>query len=282
MACTVALIGAGGKMGLRIVRNLRECAQYRALYCENNPAAAARLREQGLAVTGGEIAVQQAEFIILAVPDLAIKAVSAELVPPARAGSTFLLLDPAAAVAQEVALRVDLNYVACHPCHPPLFGEQLTPEARRDFFGGTAAWQDIVMALMRGPEAAFAPAEQLCKVIFNPVRQAHRITIEQMALLEPTMAEVVAASAAVLMREAMEEAVKAGVPRPAAEAFMMGHAQIPLAIVFGEIKSPFSDACKIAIRWGTERIIKPDWRQVFRPDQVKAAVHAMLHPEEGV
>jgi hypothetical protein len=115
--------------------------------------------------------------------------------------------------------------------------------------------------------------------MFAPVVKVHRISVEQMAILEPAMAEVVAASAAVLMREALEEAVKAGVPREAATAFMLGHAQIPLAIAFGVIDSPFSDAAQIAIRWGTERIIRPDWRTVFEPAQVRAAIHEMLHPE---
>jgi hypothetical protein len=62
---------------------------------------------------------------------------------------------------------------------------------------------------------------------------------------------------------------------------MLGHAQVPLAIVFGALSSPFSDAAKIAIDWGTARLIQPDWRRVFEPDQVQAVVRAMLHPEES-
>jgi hypothetical protein len=69
-------------------------------------------------------------------------------------------------------------------------------------------------------------------------------------------------------------------PRPAAEAFMMGHVQIPLAIVFGQIRSPFLRRLQGAILWGTERIIKPDWRKVSGPEQVQDAVRCMLHPEE--
>ncbi|HEX2949876.1 MAG TPA: phosphogluconate dehydrogenase C-terminal domain-containing protein [Armatimonadota bacterium] len=179
-----------------------------------------------------------------------------------------------------MTLRDDLTFVVCHPCHPPLFGDQPTDEARKDFFGGIAAIQDIVIALMQGDETAFVTAEDLCKDMFAPVAIAHRITVEQMAILEPAMAEVVAASAAVLMREALEEAVKAGVPRAAATAFMLGHTQIPLAIAFGAISSPFSDAAKIAIRRGTEMIVNPEWRKVFEPEYVKSVIHDMLHPEE--
>lgn len=280
MRTTVAIVGAGGKMGTRMTANVRSAEGYEVLYCEKSEEAARRLRDAGLAVTPAKEAVPKAGIVVLAVPDRLIDPVSRELVPMAKAGSTVLLLDPAAACAGELRLRDDLDYVAAHPCHPPLFGEQPTPEARRDFFGGVAAWQDFVIALIGGREEAVGPAESYLRVAWKPVRHAHRITVEQMAILEPAMAEVVAASAAVLMKEAMEEAVRAGVPRPAAESFMLGHAQIPLAIAFGAVESPFSDAAKIAIRWGTERVIRPDWRKVFEPEHVRAAIRAMLHPEE--
>ena len=277
----VALIGAGGKMGTRIVNNLAGAEAYRLLCSEKAEANIARLRARGLEVVPGPEAVAQADLVVLAVPDAAMHAVSEELLPHARAGSTAILLDPAAAAAGELLPRADLNYVVCHPCHPPLFGDQPSEEARRDFFGGIAATQDIVIALLQGSEKAFAAAEALCRAMYAPVAAAHRITVEQMAILEPTMAEVVAASAAVLMGEALEEAVRRGVPREAARAFMLGHAQIPLAIVFGAVAATFSDAAQVAIRWGTEQVIRPDWRRVFEPDQVRAAIREMLHPEAG-
>lgn len=273
----IALIGAGGKMGTRLTSNLLG-SDHDVLLCEKGEAGRARLRERGLKATAAEDAVPRADIVILAVPDAAIGAVSAQLVPLASSGATILLLDPAAAMAEEVTLREELTYVVCHPCHPPLFGPQPRPE-EPDFFGGVSAPQDIVIALMHGSEGAFPEAEALCKAMFAPVRESHRVTVEQMAILEPAMAEVVAASAAVLMRDALEEAVKAGVPREAATAFMMGHAQIPLAIAFGVIDSLFSDAAQVAIRWGTERVIQPDWRKVFEPDNVKAVINQMLHPE---
>jgi len=43
-----------------------------------------------------------------------------------------------------------------------------------------------------------------------------------------------------------------------------------------EEKSPFSDAAKIAIQWGTREIIRPDWRKVFEPHVLRDAIHAML------
>ncbi|MDH7601718.1 MAG: phosphogluconate dehydrogenase C-terminal domain-containing protein [Armatimonadota bacterium] len=280
MRRSVALIGAGGKMGSRIADNLtkngQEANRYEVFFCEKSEAAARRLEEKGVQLTSSDDAVRQSDFVILAVPDALIGSISSTLCPLAKPGTTFVLLDPAAAALGEVAIREGLNYVACHPCHPPLFFEQPTPEARRDLFGGVAAIQDIVIALISGAEEAYEPAKELCETIFAPVRNAYRITVEQMAILEPAMAEVVAASAACLMRDAMEEAIKAGVPREAAYTFMMGHAQIALAIAFGAISSPFSDAAKVAIRWGTERIINPNWRCVFEPDQIRAVIREML------
>jgi len=78
------------------------------------------------------------------------------------------------------------------------------------------------------------------------------------------------------MKEALEEAVRRGVPRAAAEAFMAGHAQIAMAIVFGAEKSPFSDAAQRAIEWGTRHFIAPHWRDIFEPEKLRAAIREIL------
>lgn len=275
----VALIGAGGKMGGRIADNLCSHAGYEMRYCEVAEAGVQALEEKGLRVVPAVEAVTHADMVILAVPDAAMRVVSAQIVPLAEAGSTLILLDPAAAMAGEVELRDDLNYVVTHPCHPPLFGDEESREARGDFFGGVAARQDIVSALMQGTEEAFTAADELCRAMFAPVVTSHRITVEQMAILEPAMAEVCAACAATLMKEALDEAIKAGVPEAAARSFMMGHAQIPLAIVFGAISSPFSDAARIAVEYGKRHILQNDWRRVLEPEHVQACIREMLHPE---
>lgn len=275
----VALVGAGGKMGMRIGANLRGSEAYSVLHCEIGAMGLAELERLGAAVIPGAQAVPQADFTVLAVPDARIGSVSRELVPLAKEGSTIIVLDPAAAMADELALRDDCGFIVAHPCHPPLFAREETAEARRDFFGGVAARQDIVMALLRGGDEVFRAAETLCRAMFAPVVTAHRITLEQMAILEPAMAEVVAASAAVLMGEALEEAVRRGVPRRAATSFMLGHAQIPLAIVFGAIDSPFSDAAQVAVRYGLQRIYREDWKDVFSDEQIRECIQRMLHPE---
>ena len=90
------------------------------------------------------------------------------------------------------------------------------------------------------------------------------------------MSELVAATAAQWMKDSLDAAIEAGVPREAAEAFMAGHAQIALAICFGAEKSPFSDAAKRAIEWGTRELINPGWRKVYQPEVLKAAILEMI------
>jgi hypothetical protein len=274
---TIALVGAGGKMGTRITGNLMRggCT---LLLCETAPEGVRRLADRGLAVSAAEAAVPRSEVVVLAVPDRLVGSISAHLVPLMKPGATLIILDPAAAYVGELALRPDCSFVATHPCHPALFGEQDSPEARADLFGGIAATQDIVIALVQGSEDALELAEGVCRCMFAPVAECHRITVEQMALLEPAAAEVVVAAAAVLMRQALEEAVRQGVPESAARAFLLGHTQIPLAIAFGKVSSPFSDAAKIAIEVGFERVIRPDWRKVFDRDVLRETVRRMLHP----
>jgi len=189
----------------------------------------------------------------------------------------LILLDPAAAYIGEVAMRDDCTFVIAHPCHPQLFREQESLEARRDFFGGVAE-QDIVITLLRGEEEKFEVAEKLCREIFTPVSKCHRVTVEQMAILEPIASEVAAGAAAYLMKEAFDEAVRLGVPEEAAQAFMLGHIRILLAILFGMSSHKVSEAARSAINYGCNRIFKPDWKQIFESEEMKRIISEILHP----
>jgi len=274
----VGIIGAGGKMGCRITDNLLK-TDYELLFCENGKAGIERLKERNVSLTSIEETAKTSDIVILAVPDAKINEISHYIVPMLKKDAALVTLDPSAAYAGELALRDDCTFVVTHPCHPALFSEQDTDEARRDFFGGIAAKQDIVIALLQGKEEIFEKAQKVCIDMFAPVVKCHRITVEQMALLEPAAAEVVIAAAATLMKEAMDEVVKRGVPEEAARAFLLGHTQIPLAIAFNVISSPFSDGAKIAISVGYEKVFKENWKDVFKPEVVRETVHKMLHPE---
>ena len=97
-------------------------------------------------------------------------------------------------------------------------------------------------------------------------------TVEQMAILEPVLSETVAATCLSIIREAMDEAVRRGVPEPAARDFLMGHLNIELAILFNETHWEFSAGCKRAISDAKEVLFKPDWKQVFEEKNLRESV----------
>lgn len=277
---TVAIVGAGGKMGMRAAEKLGSQSRYHVLLCEKDKARAELLSEDGFTTVDLDAALKDADFVVLAVPDEAIGVISHASVPKMKPGSTLIMLDAAAAYAGQLPSREGITQMITHPCHPAIFSEQTTHDGRRDYFGGTAV-QDIIVSLVEGSESAFAEGTELSTAIFAPVGKFHRVTPEQFALLEPAMAEIVVACAATLIKDSLDLVIEKGVPAEAASAFMAGHAQIALAIVLGAEKSPFSDAAKIAIKWGREKVIRSDWKQVFERDDLQLAIQTMLHPGQG-
>lgn len=273
---TLAIIGAGGNMGMRTGKTLaRFPDQYRLLYVENGELGRQRLAERGLSPTSAKEALPQADAVVLAVADKAIRAVAAEVVPLVKPGTILITLDPAAPYAGHLPERPDISYFVTHPAHPPVFNDEVG-EARRDFFGSGLAKQSVVSALMQGPESDFARGERIAKDMFGPILRSHRVTVEQMAILEPAMSETVAATCAVIMKEAMDEAIKRGVPAEAARDFMLGHINIPLAIVFGEIEWDFSAGAKKMIEEAKREIFQPDWKKVFDLDHVRMSVEKIV------
>lgn len=268
----VALFGAGGKMGLRIGRNL-VASRFSVLPVEVSEAGRARFAEaHGIACVGAEDAIAKAQVIVLAVPDTVIGAVTQDLVPKLRPGTMVIILDAAAPHAGHLHERADITYFVTHPCHPPIFNDETDAAARADHFGGIAAKQHIVNALMQGPEEHYALGEEVARAMWAPVMRSHRVTVAQMAILEPGLSETVCATLLDAMREAMEEAIARGVPREAARDFLLGHMNILAAVTFQEIQGVFSDACNKAIVYGKETILKPDWKQLFEPDEILASV----------
>jgi len=275
---TIALIGAGGKMGCRITDNLMKGSQ-NVYYVEISDRGIQNLADRGLKPTSQEEALKSADVVVLAVPDVAIGKVSSSVVPNMKSGALLMVLDPAAAYLGKLPRREDVTYFVAHPCHPPVFNDEVTPEAKRDFFGGVAAKQAIVCALMQGPEADYQKGEDVAREMYAPVMRAHRITVDQMAMLEPTMAETISSMMVTVLGEALEEVVKRGVPREAAKDFMLGHINIQLGIVFEKV-NPFSDACLIAIEYGKKYMIKDGWQELYDPEKVYEQVDVMLHPEK--
>jgi hypothetical protein len=189
----------------------------------------------------------------------------------------LIVLDPAAPYAGELPERHDVTYFVTHPAHPPVFNDEKTAEARRDFFGSGLAKQAIVNALIQGPEADYDKGEAIARRMFGPILRSHRVSLEQMAMLEPAMSETVAATCITVMREAMDEAIKRGVPAEAARDFMLGHIFVELAIVFGEIDWDFSAGAKVAIEKAKKKLFQPDWKKVFDRDHLKESVRQIVH-----
>ncbi len=268
----IALFGAGGKMGYRLSSNLKG-SRFEVRHVEVSDAGRTRLRDGlGVDTLDQDRALDGAEVVVLAVPDTHVGKVATSIGPSLRAGTMLVILDAAAPFAGHLPERPDLTYFVTHPCHPPIFNDETDLEAKRDHFGGIAAKQHIVNALMQGPESAYALGEEVAKVIWKPVMRSHRVTVEQMALLEPGLSETVCASLLVVMREAMDEVVARGVPAEAARDFLLGHLNILGAVIFKEREGVFSDACNKAIEFGKPMLMRPDWKRVFEPDEIAASI----------
>ena len=268
----LALFGAGGKMGMRLGRNLKSSA-YEVAAVELSPEGQKRIEsELGWKAVDADTAIKGAEIVVLAVPDTAIGKVAHAIIGKLKPGTMIVVLDAAAPYAGHLPKRDDVTYFITHPCHPPIFNDETDMEAKRDRFGGVAAKQAIVCALMQGPESDYARGEAVARTIWAPVMRSHRLTVEQIALLEPGLAETVVASLLDVMREAMDEVVRRGVPEAAARDFLLGHMNILGAVIFKEQPGVFSDACNKAIQFGKPMLMRDDWKKVFEEREIAESI----------
>ena len=272
---TVALFGAAGKIGQRVSEGLRHDGEYNLLCVEVGEAALQRLRDRGLSAVPQDQALREADILILGVPDTVIGKVASSAVPKLKSGALVILLDPAAPHGGELPERDDIAYFVTHPCHPPLINDETEPEARNDFWGGLAK-QHIVCALMQGTEEHYEKGVKLARKMFAPVMNAHRITVEQMAILEPAMAETVLLTCTVVMHEAIEEAIIRGVPRQVAVDFALGHLRVNIGILFGFLDAEVSDGAKLAVKRARQMLFQPDWKRIFEPENVMTEVRSIV------
>ena len=275
MSQNIVVLGAGGKMGYRVSNNLRG-APYRVSHVEVSDIGRARLKELGLEAQSAQAVLPEADIVILAIPDNAIGRVTHQLEPLFKQGAILMALDAAAPFAGELPARADLSIFVAHPCHPPIFNDETDLEAKRDYFGGLKAKQAIVCALMRGPEAHYALAEDVARRMYAPVTRAHRATVDQMAILEPALSETVCATCLTVIREATDEAIRLGVDKQAAFDFILGHLNVELAILFDQLPGVrMSDAANRAVDNAKKVIFAPDWKRVFERDAITESIHAI-------
>ena len=272
MSTSIALFGAGGKMGVRLSKNLQG-SPYEVRHVEVGEVGRQRLRDElGVECCAVDDALNNVDVVILAVPDTLIGKLAADIAPKLKAGTMVMTLDAAAPFAGHLPKRPDLVYFVAHPCHPSIFHPRVHLEGDPDYFGGVKAPQSIVNALMQGPDEAYALGEGIAKTIYQPVLRSYRVTVEQMALLEPGLSETVCATLLDVMREAMDEVVSRGVPAEAARDFLLGHMTILSAVIFKQIPGQFSDACNKAITFGKPRLMRDDWKQIFEHQEIADSI----------
>jgi len=275
---TIALLGAGGKMGLRITDNLLK-TDYKVRYVEVSERGKAGLAERGITAVSAEEALAQSNAVVMALPDNRIGRITSDLNKHFKPGSMLIALDIAAPLAGDLPNRDDLVYFVTHPCHPSVFGGETEKDAQNDFFGGYKARQNIVCSLVQGPEENYAIGEKIARAIYAPVGESHRCTAEQMAILEPVLSETVLGTCLTIVGEAVQEAVKRGVPEAAARDFVLGHLKVELGIVFKLFPgATFSDGALKAIDEAKRSIFQPDWKKVFEPAAITESIGKITKP----
>lgn len=277
----VTVIGAGGKMGTRTSNNLANAPDEIELYCvETSQNGIEQISKRGLSVTPLEEALAQSDVVVLAVPDTLIQVVSVNIVKQLTPGTGLLILDPAAAVAKELALRDDCTFAVVHPCHPSYFLDQDTFEARHDYFGGLGGKQDIVMAKIQGDDSKFKQCCRVSELMFAPVINNYVMGIRDIAFLEPTLVELLGATCLYAMSETVKKAEERGIDKSAAISFLTGHVYNLSANFLGLLgNTPVSDACQVAIKLGNKLVLREDWKKIWEDDVLDQVIATMLHPE---
>ena len=269
---TITLVGAGGKMGCRLTDNFLKHNTYDVHYLEVSEQGCENLRQRGITTSNQAEVIPTSDVVILGVPDTAIKDISAEIIPEMKSGALVLTLDPAAPLDGVIAHRDDLGYVIAHPCHPSVFNWEPTEEAFRDFYGGISAKQSIVVALMHGSEEHYALGEKVAQDMYGPIKDTHRITLEQMAILEPVMVETLAQTCMEVVKEGYDRITQMGVPEAAARDFVLGHLRIQIAVLFKEVNGTFSDAAYKISKRAKPILFKENWQQIFEMDNIREQV----------
>jgi len=275
----ISLVGAGGKMGCRITDNLMQQSNYKIHYLEISEQGIVNLSRRNLLPGIQAEAIPVSDVVILALPDTVIGKLSQEIIPLMKSGALVLTLDPAAPLDGVICHREDIGYVIAHPCHPTIFNWEPTEEAFRDFYGGVSAKQSIVLALMSGSEEHFKLGEKIAQDMYAPIHHTHRITLEQMAILEPAMVETLAQTCMEVVKEGFDRIIALGVPETAARDFVLGHLRIQIAVLFTEVNGSFSDAAYKISKRAKPILFNEGWQRIFEMEDILEQVKNITHSE---
>ena len=259
-------------MGCRITDNFLKLPRYNVKYLEISEQGIERLKQRNIHVSTQEESVPDADVVILSVPDITIGLISDEIIPKMKKGALVMTLDPAAPLDGAIHHRDDLGYVIAHPCHPGIFNWEPTEQAFRDFYGGISAKQSIVVALMYGKEEDYVVGKKIAQDMYAPIKQTDRVTLEQMAILEPAMVETLSQTAMEAIKEGYDRIIELGVPEAAARDFVLGHLRIQIAVLFKEVNGTFSDAAYKISKRAKPILFKDDWKKIFDMDDIRQQV----------
>ena len=270
----VVILGAGGNMGRRIAKPLRAKDEYELRYVEPDPRGQSLLAEIGVSVSDLDAALPGADVVVFAVPDKIVRDVAADVLPRLETGVRVLFLDPAAIAADRIPRQEGVSCFVTHPTHPPLYSllDEPSPEARRDYWGGGRAHQSLVFATAWGSENDAAIVQRVATDMFAPITACHRITVDQMAMLEPALSETLTNGCISMIREGLDWVIAAGVPEAAARDFCMGHLQIGIALLFGQLDWQLSEGAAMALSKAKDSLFQPDWDKIFAPEAILASV----------
>jgi len=137
-----------------------------------------------------------------------------------------------------------------------------------------------VVALVQGEERHCELGVEIAEIMYAPVLDVHRLTVDQMVLLEPALSETVAGACIFAIKEGLDEVVKQGVPEKAARDFLLGHISASLGVVFAG-RGFFSDAAWKIKTMGKEMLFRDDWKKALTPEGVREQVMVALGCKEG-
>ncbi len=156
----VALLGAGGKMGVRLATNLQG-SPYEVLHVEVSEEGRKRLRDAtGFDCVERDAALRDADVVLMAVPDALIGKIAKTFIADVKPGCAIIMLDAAAPHAGELPERADVTYFVTHPCHPPIFNDETDMQAKKDLSEASVATlrKQLLKQIPLSDRIVFAPA----------------------------------------------------------------------------------------------------------------------------
>jgi hypothetical protein len=125
---------------------------------------------------------------------------------------------------------------------------------------------------MHGNESHYKLGEKVSQDMYAPIDHTHRITLEQMAMLEPAMVETLAQTCMEVVKEGFDKIVSMGVPEAAARDFVLGHLRIQIAVLFKEVNGTFSDAAYKISKRAKPILFREGWQKIFEMSDIKEQV----------